>query len=87
MRPTKRVIVPIEENDPDVVAKFIPMGDLADKLFSIGILQRFRISGAMCVDSVYNSGTSVRIGEDDNYIVNNDTKTYPYRFYAIVEKL
>jgi hypothetical protein len=87
LRPTKRVIVPIEEDDPDVVAKDIPMGELADNLFSIGLLQRFRVSGARCVDFVYNYGVPVRIGEDDNYIVNNDTKTYPYRFYAIVEKL
>lgn len=87
LRPTKRVIVPIEEDDPDVVAKDIPMGEFADKLFSIGLLQRFRVSGARCVDFVYNYGVPVRIGEDNNYIVNNDTKTYPYRFYAIVEKL
>lgn len=79
IRPTKRTVIPTA--DPSYSNT---IGFFEDKLFHIGDLKRFRVSSRTGVDAAYYRGTTLGLGPDIDYLVNDGDD---YRMFVIVEKL
>ena len=79
IRPTKRTVIPIAD-----VSYSNTLGFFEDKLFHIGDLKRFRVSSKTGVDAQYYRGTTLSLGTETDYLVNDNDD---YRMFVIVEKL
>lgn len=79
IRPIKRTVIPIAD-----VSYSNTLGFFEDKLFHIGDLKRFRVSSKTGVDAQYYRGTTLSLGTETDYLVNDSDD---YRMFVIVEKL
>lgn len=79
IRPTKRAVIPIAD-----ISYSNTIGFFEDKLFHVGDLKRFRVSSKTGVDAAYYRGTTLSLGTETDYLVNDNDD---YRMFVIVEKL